>query len=130
MKVSNFDPEFGQLLGASGGGTGGSAAVIALQIVQQFLTELQAGDVVFNFESIVNNLTEAGAAHCHAVNEVQIGDGSSTTFYLANWPDEGSVVAYVGGHREDPTVSGDAVIFPSAPATFTKIQFDYVMELV
>lgn len=129
MKIQHFDADFGQLVGGVGGGVGGSASVIASEIVQNFLTTLQAGDVTVNFPSVVGDLTADGAAHMHVINEVQVADGSSTTYYLANWPDTASVAAYVGGTRQDPTVSGDAVAFASAPALHAKIQFDYIAEL-
>lgn len=129
MKIQNFDSDFGQLAGGVAGGPGGSAPVVASQIVQHFLSTLQAGDVTYILPTLVRDLITAGASHMHIVNEVQIADGSSSTFYLANWPQEGSVAAYVNGSRENPSVSGDAVTFSGTPPVLGRLQFDYVAEL-
>lgn len=129
MKITNFDAEFGELLGGTGGGTGGSSSVIASQIVTNYIALIGAGDVTYYLPSLVASLTGAGAAHMHIVGEVQIADGTSATFYLANWPDAESVAAYVNGVRENPTVSGDAVTFAGVPPVLARLQFDYIAEL-
>ena len=66
--------------------------------------------------------------HAHAVGEIQAADGSSSTYYLADYPDDDTVAAYVSGVRTDVTQVLDAVTFSGVPPVGATLRFDYIVE--
>jgi hypothetical protein len=66
--------------------------------------------------------------HIHIAGETLTGDGSTTSFLLAEEAIPGTVAAYVAGLRTAVTLGGanDQIIFGSAPAAAAAILVDYV----
>jgi len=65
-------------------------------------------------------------------NEIQIADGISNTYYLANSALPGSIRAHVNGIRHpisDDTSATDTVTFSDVPASGDVLMFDYELEL-
>lgn len=66
-------------------------------------------------------------------NETQEADGTSTTYYLINTANPGTIRVYVNGIRQtatDDVAPTDIVNFVSAPAAGAVLMFDYEMEVV
>lgn len=72
----------------------------------------------------------ASARHAHIINELMLGNGTQTVFYLAQEcaePLQG-VAAYVSGLRTSVTLGGmsDQITFPMAPGNLAEIRLDYI----
>lgn len=66
-------------------------------------------------------------------NETQLGDGSTTIFYLANYALPGTVRVYIDGILQpvtDDLVPSDIVIFATAPAIGALLTWNYDVEIV
>lgn len=67
--------------------------------------------------------------HIHAVGEVQTADGTSSTYYLAQYPEDDTVAVYVAGLRTDATQAADAITFSGTPPVGAALRFDYLAEM-
>ncbi len=89
-------------------------------------------DVLAPIDPIATTAAIDGTKHVHAIGEEMIGDGMTTSFYLANEAEPDTVAAFVDGSRDDVTLSGmnDVITFDSAPGANAKIRVDYLPVLI
>jgi len=71
------------------------------------------------------------AEHVHVYGERMTGDGTTTTFYLAQEAEQYTAVAYVAGALTDVTQSADGakITFGTAPAAAAAIRVNYLAVL-
>lgn len=89
-----------------------------------FQTPVPAGEEISH--RYVTDATDATDAYWHKETPTEVPDGSRTEFSLAIEPYPDSVLPFVNGLFNVPTVSGNTLVLPTPPATGDRIVVHYV----